>query len=104
MRPWTDEKCNEATDCDSTHICLSSAGIMVAGLVCFYVLQWAGEKLISTNDEIEKAAGWSPDIPRELSIEKVGPQCCCTAHASISGHAKWKTRRALTTPSLPPRS
>ena len=45
---------------------------MVAGLVCFYVLQWAGEKLIFKNDEIEKAAGWSPDIPRELSIEKVG--------------------------------
>ena len=44
---------------------------MVAGLACFYVLQYAGEKLIHKNDEIEKAAGWSPDIPRELSIEKV---------------------------------
>lgn len=56
VKPWTDEKCNENTDCKPVHLCWSSALIFFGGLLAFYVMQAAGERLIDQNDKVERNA------------------------------------------------
>ena len=62
VRPWTREKCNEATDCSPAHLCVTSAVMFCAGLAAFYVLQRVGQELIARNDAVEKAAALPPTI------------------------------------------
>merc|ERR1712070_1116555 len=56
VRPWSDLKCNEKTDCDPAHLCWTSAAIFVSGLVVFYLFQAGGEKLMTRNSVIERHA------------------------------------------------
>lgn len=39
VRPWTREKCNDASNCEPSHLCVTSALIFALGLVVFYMLQ-----------------------------------------------------------------
>ena len=65
VQPWSREKCTKELapakemalgpdTCNPTHLCWSSAAIFICGLVAFWVMQWAGEKLIQKNTATEK--------------------------------------------------
>lgn len=69
VRPWSNEKCHEGTDCTPMHLCWSSALLFFAGLVMFYILQYLGEKIIELNDNIEADAGVSSDNKAEKWTE-----------------------------------
>jgi len=68
VRPWTTKECHDrpgGPDCQPLHLCWSSAAIFVSGLLTFYFMTLAGEKLIDRNDNIEeqstKGEVWSKD-------------------------------------------
>lgn len=94
VRPWTREKCNDASDCEPSHLCVTSALIFALGLVVFYMLQRVGESLIARNDAIEADAA----LPLQITTEVVQS----TAISETASNEPYSAKRRPNSDVAPP--
>ena len=74
------------TNCEPLHLCWTSGIIFVSGLICFWLFQYIGEKLIERNNRVEEetaAAAGDPEKGRSLKATAPEDAVVDPAHAML---------------------